>query len=378
MTGYDGAADDRPVRVMIATPLGRGGKGGMDRMADLVIETIDAECRSDIAVQSIATLGGRGKLIGLMVFVAAIGKVSSACWRRRIDVLHLNTAAYGSVARKLILAEIARFFRVPYIVHLHSGHFETFWRGAPAWQARAVQRLLDGSARVIVLGQGYERLVSARVPGAAERIVVLPNATPSRDPGSRKAQADKVKQITFLGVLTPKKGVVDLVRALGSLAERSDWRATLAGYGEIEANRALADELGVGQRIAFPGWISTEAAGALLDATDIFVLPSYFEGLSMSVLEAFAAGASVIATPVNSLAEVLVDGVNALTVAPGDVAQLARSIERLLDDDRLRERLAEQARLDHARHYDTKGYVQKIRRVWQQVAVPLSHVPRQS
>src|SRR5262245_49635602 len=113
-----------PLRVAIATPLGKGGKGGMDRLTDLVT----AELTGSVAVASVeiirlVTRGPRALPFSAWYFSVAVMKLLLLVLMRRIDVLHLHLAAGGSTFRKSVLSGIARAAGIPVIVHIHSGRF---------------------------------------------------------------------------------------------------------------------------------------------------------------------------------------------------------------------------------------------------------------
>ena len=112
----------------------------------------------------------------------------------------------------------------------------------------------------------------------------------------------------------------------------------LVGLGPLEDDlRALAVELGIGDRVRFPG--SRDDVFALLPAFDAFVLSSRFEGLPIALLEAMATGVAPVATRVGGIPEVVTDGRDGLLVEPGDPAALAGALDRILGDDALRDRL---------------------------------------
>ena len=168
----------------------------------------------------------------------------------------------------------------------------------------------------------------------------------------------------FLGYLSARKGVPELLQALASPALAAlPWRATLAGGGPVDEFRVRAATVGLADRVAFPGWIDQSAASALCAVADILVLPSYAEGLAMSVLEGLAHGLAVVATPVGAHAEVIEPDQSGLLVPPGDIAALGAALARVVGDRALRERLRAGARQRFIERFDVRSYSGRLTRL---------------
>jgi glycosyltransferase involved in cell wall biosynthesis len=105
-----------------------------------------------------------------------------------------------------------------------------------------------------------------------------------------------------------------------------------------------AERLGIADAVKFTGWVGPSGKRALLENAAVLALPSYDEGLPMSVLEAMSAGVPPVVSPVGALPEAVVDGVSGLLVAPGDTAGLKRALVKLLLDRKLAARMGAAAR----------------------------------
>ena len=135
------------------------------------------------------------------------------------------------------------------------------------------------------------------------------------------------------------KRVDVLLRAVADL----DASVVVIGDGaELEALRATAEQLGLGDRASFLGW--RDDARALVAAFDVFALPTEAEGLPVTVLEAMRAGIAVVATDVGSVRDAIDDGETGMLVPAGDTGALRAALERLLADPDARRRLGERAR----------------------------------
>jgi glycosyltransferase involved in cell wall biosynthesis len=188
--------------------------------------------------------------------------------------------------------------------------------------------------------------VTLGVPAAKLAVVrngiLIPQAIEPRDSGLR---AQLIRGRPDFVVLTParfheQKGHVYLLEAA---ARVPDTTFVLAGDGELRpAMEQRARDLGVMDRCVFLGHRSD--VPALLAAADVFVLPSLFEGLPISILEAMAAERPVIATAVGGTDEAVVNGATGLLVPPRDPAALAAAISRLRAEPALARRLAQAGR----------------------------------
>jgi len=133
----------------------------------------------------------------------------------------------------------------------------------------------------------------------------------------------------------------------------------VAGDGpQRGALEAESRRLGLAERVIFLG--HREDVPALLACCDLFVLPSLFEGLPVSVLEAMAAGKPVIATAVGGTDEVVVHGETGLLVQPGDAGALAEAIQLLLADSGLADRLGTAGRARVEREFSAEAMVDRV------------------
>lgn len=360
------ATGTRHLKVLLATPYGQDGMGGIDRLNDSIVDGLVTRPELRIESKRLVTRGKGSLLEAQAVFSAALTRFACAALRREVDLLHIHLSVRGSSYRKAALAKLARGLGVPYVLHLHGTEYAEFYDGANRWLKAEIDRMLAGSSRIIVLGEFWATVIRSLQPALAGKISILPNATVAPPALKVRPVRGASLQITFLGQLGRRKGSADLLRALGSIRHIPGWTATLAGDGEIAATKAHVVQLGLETRVSVPGWISTEERSGLLSATDVFVLPSYAENLPMVVLEAFAHGVPTITTPVGAIPEVVIPERNGLLVEPGDVDGLSQAIERLIFDPELRMRLGRMAKEDHARKFEMNQYLTRLAALWRE------------
>lgn len=337
-------------------------RGGVAAVENALIDSLPPE----IQVTQLPTMVEGSNWRKLVIFVQAIVR-TFAQLRRRPDVVHIHFASYGSTFRKVLLARLALAQGARVIMHAHGGGFREYWAGLAAPTRAAILQTLSRVHCLIVLGEVWrEFFASLGVP--RERIVVLPNpvALPASVP--QRLGRSHVR-LAYLGLFARTKGVFDLVDALSRLSPEclGRTRLVLAGNGDLAGVRDLAERRGLARFVEVREWLAPAERDRLLASADAFVLPSYLEGLPMSLLEAMAWGLPVITTGVGSIPEHVRNGVQGLLVQPGDVSELAGAIARIVMDDSLRARMGEQARRA-VEPLSTELYARRVAAIYGSVA----------
>lgn len=258
--------------------------------------------------------------------------------RERVDVLHTHLSYANTLG-----GFTGRTWRIPVVAHAHATDSAKPYRYAPFIAAVA------GAVRDHLASQGV----------AQERLHVLYNGVPLEGlepvtPEERSAArqrynlAPETPVAVVLANLRERKGHRFLIEAMAQLSRDNAGRAAkieviFAGEGrEMEPLKKLARDLGLEKRVHFLGF--THDAAGVLAASDVMVLPSSKEGLSIAVTEAMARGIPVISTNVAGLPEVVRDGQTGLLVPPENVPALAVALKRRFDDDDEAQRMAVAAR----------------------------------
>ncbi|PYQ49713.1 MAG: hypothetical protein DMF78_17565 [Acidobacteria bacterium] len=268
--------------------------------------------------------------------------------RAPLDLLHVHDA------RALVLARMAGTrlgLPVVYTVHLPVA-------GGNGNGSGPRSHLYGAAERLILRLAPPERVVHvsaralARSRGADDgRCVLIPNGIDlarRASPGARErlragmGVPSSVCVVTSVARLAAQKGLDVLLAALADVPA-DDIRVWLAGEGpERPALEACAARLGLAARVSFLG--RRDDVPDLLDATDVFVLPSRRETSPIALLEAMAAGRACVATDVGDCGTMLDGGRAGRVVAPGDARGLAAALGELATDGALRARLGEAAR----------------------------------
>jgi glycosyltransferase involved in cell wall biosynthesis len=283
--------------------------------------------RNGIGVVLVPTTGARSTLGALLIFVRAILLLVRNCSPGGCDVIHIHMASRGSCLRKSLLALICFLFRKPYILHLHGAEFREFYRDELGNAGRAlVNFVFRKAAFVVALSGAWQEWVESTIRDA--RTVVVFNGVDMELPA--RTQIRSGKTILFLGRVGERKGVGELIAALRQMSgEIADVTLEIGGDGDLQRYQKEAADLA---NVRFLGWLGERERAAALQRATLFCLPSWNEGLPMSVLEAMSVGLPVVSTPVGGIPEAVIEGETGLLVLPGNVEALAAALVAILSD----------------------------------------------
>ena len=245
---------------------------------------------------------------------------------------------------------------------LKSQRVDRWFMGFKRWIVRCCDVLIcqsDAAAQAAI------DLLGAR----QEQIMVIPNWINSEFYQRAVQSSNTTRPIAFVyvGRLETYKGLYELLDAAHNLQqEGEDFQLILCGGGSQQ--RALEERcrtLGLETQVQFRGWIDKSALIDVFAKSDVFILPSYSEGLPNALLEAMASGLAVITTPVGGIPSVVDEPQNGLLVPAHDVTALAHAMLKLASDPAMVEEMGERNVERIARNHD-------INRVWPRVAQALN------
>lgn len=273
------------------------------------------------------------------------------------DIVHLHISARGSYKRKSIMARMARKAGKYVILHDHDGEFEkAFEEGGDAYR-RDVRKTFGIADRVVVLSEEWRDYFAENVCDSEKIVVVHNGVKVPAEPCSPCSNQD----ILFLGRLDSNKSPDVLLRASRQVLERfPGTKVVFGGDGEVEKNKALAEELGIANHCEFHGWVSGAEREGLFARAAVYCLPSKNEGLPMSVLEAMARGIPTVATPVGGVPQVIEDGVSGFLVDVDDVDALSDRLNILLGKPGLRENVGAASRNTVTRLFNVGGSIKQL------------------
>lgn len=249
-----------------------------------------------------------------------------------IKIVHVQGSVGASFWRKAIFIYIAKFFHKKVVWHMHAGRFAVFYQ-----QHRyAVRKVVNKSDVIIALSEYWKEYFKNEFP--TKRVEIIKNVISA--PRVHKQQTGYFT-LLFLGLLGKNKGIYDLLECIRDhkVEFQGKLKLYIGGNGEIEHVKQLIKEYGIADIVIFEGWVSGDKKIELLNKSDAYILPSYKEGLPISILEAMSYGMPIISTPVGGIPEIVSNGENGYLVEPGNKEDIYKAIISLLNDSDLRNRM---------------------------------------
>ncbi len=151
----------------------------------------------------------------------------------------------------------------------------------------------------------------------------------------------------FFGLISEAKGIFDLLNVIENNKDeyRSRMKLLIGGNGDTQKLKTLISKHHTGDIIEFLGWVDNEEKIAAFNNSDVFILPSYAEGLPISILEAMSYGKAIIATDVGGVSEIVKENENGILIEPGSLPQIRQAINKMLDQKDLVKRFGEVSEL---------------------------------
>ena len=312
-------------------------KGGM---VSVVKNYLGCRDWGNVRITFIPTHIETNKYLLMAYFSIAYIRILGLILLGKIDIAHLHVAERGSFYRKAFILQTLKRFGVKVILHHHGAEFDLFYNGLSGKRKEYVNKILRMADLNIVLSQRLVQMIKGKSPKA--KVEVLYNAVnvPQTNPYDLQSH-----NVLFLGRLGHRKGTYDLLEVIRKIDKElpSNVRFYLCGDGEVEEVKKKVEALGICHRIAHIGWIDGKQKEDFMKQSMMNVLPSYNEGLPMTILETMAHGIPNISTSIASIPEVLHDGENGFLITPGDVNTLCKRILQLIDDNSLRSRFSQES-----------------------------------
>lgn len=308
----------------------------------------------------------RGVLWFLRILKAWIKWFFLILFNRNI-LIHFNLALEKpSAYRDLPLIFYAKIFKRKILIHLHGGQY--LQKRPPEWINFLYIMLFTGKDKIIVLSPIEKRLVIKNY--RAENVEVLPNSIDIADAESfsRNNYADQSVNLLYIGRLVREKGLDYIFDALRLLVKRDvSFRFYIAGSGPEKNYYVDKFSREFGSQFSYMGIVKGDEKNDLFKLSHIFLLPSFYEGLPISLLECMSFGIVPIVTNVGSVEYAVTDSQNGFFVGQRSADEIAEKVEKLTNDRVLLEQMSRSAFNTIRNKFHPSAYIGKLNEIYQEI-----------
>lgn len=278
----------------------------------------------------IATARKGNHITKLWTAISAYLKLLYYLLAKDIKIVHMHGASYGSFWRKHYYINLIHYFGKKIVYHIHGGGFKEF----SSKHENKVKKTLSKANIIIALSESWKKFFEEKFD--CTHVVIVKNIIDI--PLQRQLKHTAIIHFLFLGYLDKNKGIYDLLTIISEHHHEltGHFMLHIGGNGETDKVCYFIKQNHLDNLVKFEGWVSGNKKQELLSSSDVYILPSYNEGLPLSVLEAMSYKLPVISTTVGGIPEIVENGVNGFLVTPGDQEAIFDRITTLVNNKKLR------------------------------------------
>lgn len=253
-------------------------------------------------------------------------------FNKNIRIIHIHSASYRSFQHSVLFMKVAKKYNRKVIMHIHGGGFAAYYDTKPQW----IKSMLNKCDVVIALTSYWEKFFKEKV--GCKNVVQVNNIIEA--PQYNETVKDAAcKHFLFLGKVCKDKGIYDLVEVIKDHKDELEGKMVLhiGGGGEIEKLNRIIKENALQNIVKYEGWVNGDKKISLFNNCDIYILPSYIEGLPISILEALSYGHYIISTAVGGIPEIIQNQETGILITPGDKDALYKALRKTIDNRTLTE-----------------------------------------
>jgi glycosyltransferase involved in cell wall biosynthesis len=268
-------------------------------------------------------------------FIKQAANISLFLFRNpKVKLVHIHASQDGSFFRKLVVLFISKkIFGKKVLSHWHASHFHFFFEGGNKLVKKAILYYFKNCDATVAVSESWRKYYADTFKLTQAHTIfnlspkVLLNKRVAKQPAENKSI-----HFVFLGRIGDRKGTFDLMDVIVKRKKELQGKMTLTigGDGETDKLTSIIQQHQLQDTVQFVGWISGDKKDALLRDADVFILPSYNEGMPLSIIEAMSYGMPVISTPIAGIPEIVYQDRNGMLVTPGDEEALYQAISYYL------------------------------------------------
>ncbi|SFC78583.1 glycosyltransferase family 4 protein [Butyrivibrio sp. YAB3001] len=335
----------------------------------VVNEMYQAGLDKKVELKYIGTMQEGSKLKKLLI--AVVSYIHFLNVLDNYDIVHVHFASDSSFVRKSHFIKAAYRKKKKIVLHQHGGDFKNYYENELSDNGRKyVQRILQMGDKMLVLTESWKLFFSNIIN--PQDIIVFPNGISVSNTLKHNELNITLKKdmnkILFLGRICKDKGIDELLLAMDHIHDvKSQAHLYIGGIYEdmmyqekIEARSSY---------VTYLGWVTGELKEKYLDECGILVLPSYYEGFGLSIIEAMLHECAVVASNVGGIPEIIDDRENGILVEAKDSDLLKAALEDLMNDKDFASKLGAAGRKKVLEKYSVDKNIRKLLEIYNNLRV---------
>lgn len=280
------------------------------------------------------------------------------------DLLHVHMSERMSVFRKGIIIKVAQLRHPKIIIHMHGAEFEEWYKELSENKQKKVRKILNNADRILILGEYWREFVSSLIDDKT-KIQIMYNSVYCPKKNLYNIESNN---LLFLGAVGKRKGIFDLIETMKIIkSKKINTKLMLYGPDVTDGITEIIKKNNLEDYIEYKGWLNNNEKEKLFSSQiALNILPSYNEGLPMTILETMSYGIPNISTNVAAIPEVINDN-NGFINIPGDYKRIADNIISFLKDQKLRKRLSENSYETINNFFSIEKHIEKLSSVYDEV-----------
>lgn len=274
----------------------------------------------------------KGTLFGIIALIMLLLRLPYFKWVKDVRIVHIHGASGKSFVRKTLIIKWAKVLGYKVVFHNHGGFFGDYVEKRGREKIRNVLIQCDA---IVALSNSWKEYFEQTF--GFENVFVINNIVfPPTESASeiKKTTHSEPLKLLFMGLVCDNKGIFDLLDVVAKRKKNLEGKLEVyvGGLGEVERMNKLITENRLENIVKPCGWVAGSQKESLLVNCDVCVLPSYIEGVPISILEAMANGKAVIASSVGGIPELVENGKTGILHTPGDKEAIYNAIIYFLEN----------------------------------------------
>jgi len=263
------------------------------------------------------------KFLNVFTLFLALTKYCYIVLSRSIDIVHIHTSHGFSFYRKTVFIILSKLFAKNIVLHFHASSFIEFFIPTNSIKKLIFGNVLKIPNANIVLCNEWKNALENNYD--INNVIIIPNPISNSDPNRiLRNNSNCDLNVLFVGFLIKTKGVIDLLEVAKNLEDEKIF-FTIAGKGELQGQITSAKL----RNVKYVGWANEINKRSLLENNDVLFLPSYKEGMPISILEGMNSGLAIISTKIAGIPDVVREGRNGYLFKPGDINGMSEAFRKL-------------------------------------------------